>query len=1659
MRIRLFLCVIISLYYSEVFSQCNSNEIEITINITTDNYPTETSWQLVDQNGGGWFISPGDLTQSNTTYTYTYCVPDTNCYTFTMLDTYGDGLCGSCWGGTDGNYTVSYDGVIVASMTNADFGSSEINSNIGNCSSPSSSCFSNENEVVVTVTTDNYPTETSWQLVDQNGFGWYISPGDLLSANTTYTWTLCVPDVNCYTFTMLDTYGDGLCGSCWGGTDGNYTVSYDGFNVASMNTADFGSSEITSNIGFCTSTSPCPVNEVEIVITINTDDYPTETSWFLMDQLGGGWTNVPLTTSNANSTLNWSLCVPDTNCYTFTMLDSYGDGICCQWGSGSYNITYNGVNVANGGGFAFAQQHCAIGVCNPMCQISIPNNAISEGESCGANVNNGCDDNFKLSNFTITGIEDPWSFGASITYVGWPVNGYVNIGPDFDPDFYIYMQENNVYYHYTDYYLNTWCPNSYGQNPAQPLSYSMFANSSITSPLELKSNSIFTTPSVFGLTYTYDFGVYDDDDGTFSLLGADDFIGSYIIPTPYLAGTNSITTSGGPDGNAFVNYTIDAPVSNYTPLANNSVIHGTYFAEDNYRDTDWYEIIISDSSDLTLNSISEVPYFIYLLDGNSACGTQNILDSVYVMQCDSFNLQQSLPPGTYWLVVMPSAYSCLPCSDSVDYLLDISWVINCSMSANANITPANCVSQNGSISLNINGGVAPYSFDWSNGSTSQNLTNELIGTYNVIVTDSNLCKDTLTNLQITDYSSPLGVSSTTTPESMTNAFDGSINITINGGIAPLSYNWTGPNLFTSSIEDIANLESGLYYLEVNDVNGCMAVDTIEVEEFSIDVGVSSIVSPSNSCVLDSAEQVIVMISNYNVIDASDFIVSFEWNGQTFSDSVLTNIPAGDSIQFTFTNTINANSGGSYVITSYTSHSIDLDISNDSSSTDFTNYFHDFYSSDYVMGFEPNHDFSGWLIEDANNDAYTWNVSQYTGFGQSYGAFYNYNFDGTTSADDWLISQCFELESNITYILDFKYRVASAAYPEQMNVSIGTSQQGSSLTTMLLQMNSIINIAYDSTTVTFSVPSNGTYYIGWHVISPANMWRIDLDDINISMNIPNLYGCTDTIAMNYNSNANTDDGSCVYCIYGCMDTTAFNFDSLATCPDLSCVSIMYGCTDPTALNYYMGANVDDGSCIYNIFGCTDPLATNYDSTSLIDDGSCIYASGCTDSTAINYNPNAAISDSNCIYPILGCIDSTAINYDSLANTDDGSCLPFIYGCMDSSAINYYPSANADDGSCIYIIYGCTDPCNSCSYNPLATMDDGSCMYSTACMSNGCTDILAINYDSNACYDDSSCVYCVYGCMDSTALNYDSLATCDDGSCTFHICADVSGIYLSDVIHDRATFNWDDMNSQYCQVDQIRIRYREIGTSSWQTKTMGVPVGSGCNTTNVSKTVLNLTPSTLYEYEFKIWYCNSLVINWHALDTFTTEDLCVNMTNVSVTPLSSTKIELCWDSISTYSFVRFKYRIDSSGSTYYNIGGSGVFSPLLCKQKNGLIPNTSYRLIYRTWCSPSGGAYRSPVWDGPIFFTTPSSIRSKQEESLLFDVFPNPSTGNFNVKFTNDDNKDISLYIYNVLGELVRLVEIIPNQSNCTIDLSSHPKGIYSIWMHQSDEKYHKKIVIQ
>ena len=79
--------------------------------------------------------------------------------------------------------------------------------------------------------------------------------------------------------------------------------------------------------------------------------------------------------------------------------------------------------------------------------------------------------------------------------------------------------------------------------------------------------------------------------------------------------------------------------------------------------------------------------------------------------------------------------------------------------------------------------------------------------------------------------------------------------------------------------------------------------------------------------------------------------------------------------------------------------------------------------------------------------------------------------------------------------------------------------------------------------------------------------------------PPIYGCTDRNAYNYNSNANTNDGSCKYYTYGCTDSNAYNYNSEADKDDGSCKYYTYGCTDSKATNYNRSADKDDGSCKY------------------------------------------------------------------------------------------------------------------------------------------------------------------------------------------------------------------------------------------------------------------------------------------------------------------------------------------------------------------------------------------------------------------------------------------------------------------------------------------------
>ena len=116
--------------------------------------------------------------------------------------------------------------------------------------------------------------------------------------------------------------------------------------------------------GLHVSAQDCLDNEHLVIIEIAPDDYPNETSWELTDTAG----NILADGNSAGD----SVCVDSTICLLFNIYDSFGDGICCTYGEGSYAIYSDGGLVANGGDFNFRET--VIFNCPPgfSCESAVP---------------------------------------------------------------------------------------------------------------------------------------------------------------------------------------------------------------------------------------------------------------------------------------------------------------------------------------------------------------------------------------------------------------------------------------------------------------------------------------------------------------------------------------------------------------------------------------------------------------------------------------------------------------------------------------------------------------------------------------------------------------------------------------------------------------------------------------------------------------------------------------------------------------------------------------------------------------------------------------------------------------------------------------------------------------------------------------------------------------------------------------------------------------------------------------------------------------------------------------------------------------------------------------------------------------------------------------
>jgi gliding motility-associated-like protein len=179
----------------------------------------------------------------------------------------------------------------------------------------------------------------------------------------------------------------------------------------------------------------------------------------------------------------------------------------------------------------------------------------------------------------------------------------------------------------------------------------------------------------------------------------------------------------------------------------------------------------------------------------------------------------NLPAGTYTLTVSGSSI----CPNSASITLTEPPAIT----HNEDIVQPSCGKANGTATINVSGGLAPYTYSWSpNVSTTNAATNIAAGGYTVTLTDKNLCKEII-NINLTD---PAGLSlslQSKTDATCNGSANGKVSFTATGGAAPYTYTWT-PNVSTTNTAD--NLKAGDYSVLVTDKNGCTATAAFTIAE-------------------------------------------------------------------------------------------------------------------------------------------------------------------------------------------------------------------------------------------------------------------------------------------------------------------------------------------------------------------------------------------------------------------------------------------------------------------------------------------------------------------------------------------------------------------------------------------------------------------------------------------------------------------------------------------------------------------------------------------------------------------------------------------------------------------------------------------------------------
>ena len=351
----LFALILTALCHTSIFAQpsCETDETEVLIIILTDIYGYETSWQLTDVFTETTYASvPVETYANETLYQTQVCIPQDACVQFSLFDSFGDGI------SEPGYYSILVNGDTLETEADFDFASTTT----FNCAS-GQVC---ENATPVGPGTHTATFDDTWYSFTPDTSGNYMILTCNINDCNTEIWVYedC-PEVIEEDDTGTLFYNNYGCSPQAFLTEGFLagTTYFIRIGDQEDNCTDAINWELVflGPIAGCTDTSSCNYNPlatiddgsclygaVEVTVTIRTDPYGYETAWSLVGNSGTEYASVDYWTYDNNTIYETTVCVPADECITFTIWDSYGDGI---FAPGYYRISMEGEILTTGGSF------------------------------------------------------------------------------------------------------------------------------------------------------------------------------------------------------------------------------------------------------------------------------------------------------------------------------------------------------------------------------------------------------------------------------------------------------------------------------------------------------------------------------------------------------------------------------------------------------------------------------------------------------------------------------------------------------------------------------------------------------------------------------------------------------------------------------------------------------------------------------------------------------------------------------------------------------------------------------------------------------------------------------------------------------------------------------------------------------------------------------------------------------------------------------------------------------------------------------------------------------------------------------------------------------------------------------------------------------------